>query len=330
MQKFIVTFFLLINCSFVFGNIPDKDKLRNVYGHFFKPLQAEGDVKKQQLDKILLGKTLFYDPRLSKGGEYSCNGCHDLDNYGSNGQTFLQLKINGLTNRDVPSIYNKAGLTLYGWTGQFKTLSAYIEHALTHPDEMANQDITLVLNKINQLQAYQALSNKAFNVTHLSKQQLIEALVSFINGLVTPAPIDAFMAGDDNALTPEQITGGLLFDRQYCHSCHTGTNFGGRMIQKTGVKETWPNQKDMGLYHDTQRTSHKMFFRVSTLRNIEKTAPYFHDGSSKRMWDAAKKMARYELGREMPLNDALAIQAFFQSLTGDIPRDYIKKPSIPK
>lgn len=329
MYKLIFIIAFLVHCPLVYGNTAESHKLKLIFERFFIPLQSAELGDEQQQAKTLLGKTLFYDPRLSQNGEYSCNDCHDLKNYGTNGALFLDLKSKGTISRDVPSLYNKAGLTLFGWTGEHQTLEAYIHQALLSPNEMGNKDITGILSRINQVEAYQVLINNAFENRKLTELQLTQALVHFINGLVTPAPIDAFMSGDNHALTSEQVTGGLLFDSQYCHSCHTGTNLGGRMIQKMGVKESWPNQADLGLYHGTQKRGHKMFFRVSTLRNIEKTAPYFHDASSKRMWDAVKKMARYELGHDMALKDALSIQEFFRALTGKIPNDYIKKPSIP-
>ncbi len=311
------------------GNAGDAETLRQLFKHFFSPIQLLNNDNPQNQAQVLLGKTLFYDPRLSQSKEYSCNGCHDLNKYGTNGDYFLQLKAENKASRDVPSIYNRAGLEIFGWTGQYQSLAAYINHALLNSKEMANSNLTQIVDRINNIKGYQPLIKNAFDTSLLTEPQISQALEAFLIGLVTPAPIDKFMQGDDSALTSEQLTGGLLFDRQYCHSCHTGTNFGGRMIQKMGVKERWPNQQDLGLYHDTKQSSHKMFFRVSTLRNVEKTAPYFHDGSSKRMWDAAKKMSRYELGIDMPINDALAIHTFFQALTGDIPVTYIEKPSMP-
>jgi cytochrome c peroxidase len=333
-EKIVLKFSLVVITFFavqplVYAEASDQDKLRALFQHFFKPIKTLDVTDKPLRAKIQLGKTLFYDARLSKTGEYSCNSCHDLKKYGTNGDYFLQQKSNEDALRDVPSIYNKAGLNVLGWTGRHKTLNAYLKYALVNPYEMANDNVQKVVAKINGTKGYKPLIKNAVGSQQLTEQQFIQALVHFINGLLTPAPMDKFMLGDNAALTPVQISGGLMFDKKYCHSCHTGTNLGGRMIQQMGIKEPWPNQRDLGLYLDTQQSSHKMFFRVSTLRNIEKTAPYFHDGSSKRMWDAVKKMARYELGHSMELNDALAIQAFFTGLTGKIPTNYIKKPSIP-
>jgi cytochrome c peroxidase len=120
----IVVITILVLQPLVYAKTSDQDKLRSLFQHFFKPIKTLDVTDKQLLAKIQLGKTLFYDTRLSKSGEYSCNSCHDLEKYGTNGYYFLQQKSNNQTMRDVPSIYNKAGLDVLGWTGRHKTLNS--------------------------------------------------------------------------------------------------------------------------------------------------------------------------------------------------------------
>lgn len=166
--------------------------------------------------------------------------------------------------------------------------------------------------------------NNIYATDSITFNNVINAIEVFIKGLVTPAPIDEFIAGNDSALTDVQLQGGLLFNKHSCYSCHTGSNFGGQMIQKVGLIEDWPNQKDLGYFHQKKNSEYKMFFRVSPLRNIAKTAPYFHDASSNKTWDAIQKMGFYERGIKIPENEALKIQAFLESFTGEIPSEYIK------
>lgn len=333
-KRLFVILFAVVSVYFfsfvAYGQSNDAEQLKYLFQRFFKPIEANTNFTLQEKAKVLLGKSLYYDKRLSNNKQYSCNGCHDLQKYGTNGKYFLALKEKKIAIRDVPTIYNLANFDLLGWTGKHKKLNQKIEGSLLHASEMQNSRLESVINRVNAITGYQPLIKKAFNTNKLSSGQLTEAISFFVQGLVTPAPIDNFMAGNVNALTPQQVAGGLMFDKRYCHSCHTGTNFGGRMIQKMGVKEPWPNQHDLGMYVDTQSISDKMFFRVSPLRNVEKTAPYFHDGSSKRMWDAVKKMGRYELGADISMADALSIQHFFKALTGKIPQKYIAKPVLPK
>jgi cytochrome c peroxidase len=99
------------------------------------------------------------------------------------------------------------------------------------------------------------------------------------------------------------------------------------MIQKLGIELEWSNQNDLGYYHLNRRSDYKMFFRVAPLRNVEKTAPYFHDGSSDKLWKAVQLMGKYERGLEISTVDALKIEEFLKSLTGEIPLNYIKKPN---
>ena len=155
-------------------------------------------------------------------------------------------------------------------------------------------------------------------------------LATFQKGLQTPSPIDEFLSGNTKALTKEQIKGGLLFDSHLCSTCHTGKDFGGQMKQKVGMRTPWPNQRDQGSFYINNDPKFKMVFRVSPLRNVAKTAPYFHDSSSKKLSDAILKMAKYELGQYISQKEADSIATFLTALTGKVPKEYIKKPVIPK
>ena len=177
-------------------------------------------------------------------------------------------------------------------------------------------------HKLNGLKEYQQEFQELYpNMT--STESAILSMMSFINGLVTPAPIDSFIAGDVTALTDEQVEGGHVFNDYSCYSCHTGSNLGGQMIQKLGITEDWPNQKDLGYYYVNYQSDYKMFFRVASLRNVTETAPYFHDGSENTLWNAIKLMGKHERGLEIPIEDALKIQTFLKVLSGDLPEEYI-------
>ena len=112
-------------------------------------------------------------------------------------------------------------------------------------------------------------------------------------------------------------------------ACHTGTHVGGQMIQKLGILRPWPNQKDPGHAAVSGNEAHRMFFRVSPLRNVAETAPYFHDGSSRTLAGAIRRMAWYERGRNLDYDQTMAIKAFLESLSSPIPADYIRKPKLP-
>lgn len=220
-------------------------------------------------------------------------------------------------------------MPLFNADGGLNSLKIKIEQSFESPHEMGVNKQQL-LKRISQLNGYKKLFKEAYpnNASAISYDHIVAALQVFILGLKTPAPADAFIEGDLSSLTKEQIEGGHLFNSKSCYSCHTGSNIGGQMIQKVGVLEDWPNQKDLGYYYYyvEKKAAYKMFFRVSALRNVEKTAPYFHDASSNKLWKAVQRMGRHERGMEISVEDALKIQYFLKSLTGEIPLEYIKKP----
>jgi|TARA_B100000959_G_scaffold78163_1_gene82948 cytochrome c peroxidase len=306
--------------------------LRDLFKPYMKVLEHDQVMLKKSSARIELGRVLFYDRRLSPNSEVSCNDCHDLAKHGTNGDHYTGLLKQKKTKRDVPSIYNKGGLKLFNWDGSHTTLKSKTTSAITSEHEMNMANTGLLIQRLKGITGYQSLFTKAFprDKDSLKLETLVEALVSFEKALITPAPIDRFMAGNDKALSAEQLEGGLLFDRKFCATCHTGTMFGGQMLQKLGAVRSWPNQKDLGYYYTTKVPEHKMIFRVSSLRNVEKTAPYFHDASSRHLWDAVRKIAWHELGQFVSVKEALSIQEFLKALTGEIPKGLIKKPTLPK
>lgn len=290
----------------------------------------EAHLKKEK-DRIDLGRVLFYDKRLSSNSDRSCNSCHDLKNYGTNGELYKKQREEGTSFRDVPSIYNLGKFILFNWDGSHKTLEAQTAAALKNKYEMDIEKSEEMIARLNALPGYKDLFKKAFpdDEEPLTEGNLVKALTEFQRGLVTIAPIDKFLKGDDKALTEKQLKGAWLFDQKSCFACHTGASFGGQMVIKLGITQPWPNQEDTGYFKISGDPKHKMTFRVSPLRNISKTAPYFHDASSKRMWDAIRKMSQYELGQIISVDEVLLIQEFFKCLTGEIPEKYIEKPKMP-
>ena len=282
--------------------------------------------------QIDLGRTLFFDKRLSANSNISCNDCHDLKKYGTNGEYFTKLRAQKKFFRDVPSIYNKSDIDLYNWDARNTSLTEKTADSLKSPHEMNVQNDADLIERLKAVAEYIKLFKNAYpkDTTPINLANIVKALVSFQNGLNTPAPIDSFLKGDDKALSQAQLKGALLFEKRSCSACHTGSNFGGQMIQKLGVHQAWPNQQDHGHSKVSKNSLHKMYFRVSPLRNIFKTAPYFHDASSKRLWKSIKRMSWFELGQDISIDEAFYIQDFLKSLTGELSLEYIQKPEMPK
>lgn len=333
-MPFFKTFsFLLfgLTVSLVYGQSNLKEettKLRNILNVFFVPVETDYEFLEKEAKKIELGRQLFYDKRLSFNSGISCNSCHDLNNYGTNGSYYLKSLENDNFFRDVPTLYNVTTLPMYNADGGINSLNEKLHSAFSNTFEMNVKDKNVIVERLKSIEAY----NNLFELAYPNQEEpvdfnhIIDAIETFIKGLTTPAPIDEFIKGDDLALSKEQIEGGHIFNDKSCYSCHTGSNIGGQMIQKLGIEEPWPNQNDLGYYQVERLSDYKMFFRVAPLRNVDKTAPYFHDASSSKLWEAVKLMGKHERGMEISKDEALKISEFLKSLTGNIPLNYIKKP----
>jgi cytochrome c peroxidase len=154
-----------------------------------------------------------------------------------------------------------------------------------------------------------------------------KALMAYQRTLRTPAPFDAFLAGNDQALDSRQLAGLDKFVAYGCVGCHNGALLGGNSFQKFGVvKDYWlatgSKKTDAGRVSFTKKEEDRYVFRVPMLRNIAMTAPYFHDGSVATLDDAVRVMADVQLGRKAPDADVADIVAFLGSLTGPIPSHY--------
>jgi cytochrome c peroxidase len=156
------------------------------------------------------------------------------------------------------------------------------------------------------------------------------AIGAFERGLVTPSRWDAFLEGDQSALTKAEKRGFNTFAATGCQWCHNGPYVGGSSYQKVGVVKPWPNQTDQGVYQLTKDDVDKMVFKVPSLRNINKTAPYFHDGSVASLDEAIRNMAVHQRGVTLTDAQVKSIASWMNSLTGPLPMSYIKPPELPK
>ncbi|HZN26823.1 MAG TPA: cytochrome C peroxidase, partial [Burkholderiales bacterium] len=153
------------------------------------------------------------------------------------------------------------------------------------------------------------------------------AIAAYQATLTTPAAFDRFLGGDDSALTGRQKSGMRAFMASGCAGCHSGALLGGAMMQRFGlVKNYWletgSDKIDQGRYAITKKEEDRYVFRVPMLRNVAKTAPYFHDGSVERLDQAVRIMASVQLGRALGDATIADIVAFLESLTGEVPPHY--------
>lgn len=282
----------------------------------------------QQEAKIELGKMLWFDPRLSLSGKVSCNTCHDLS---TNGADTKPLSI-GYAGRkgtvNSPTVFNAEKQIAQFWDGRAKTLAEQATGPITNPLEMAMTS-ELAEGVIRSIPGYRPYFEKAFGSKNPTFSEIAEALAAFETTLTTPnAPFERYLKGDKNALTQQQIDGLKLFRRSGCIRCHSGNLLGGTSFQKVGsVRPYVTDNSSKGRMDVSGKPWDEMMFKVPTLLNVERTAPYFHDGAVKTLPDAVKKMADIQLDMNLSEKQVEEIVAFLESLNGELPK--IEKPTLP-
>ena len=283
-------------------------------------------------EKVALGRMLYYDPRLSKGQDVSCNSCHELDKYGVDGQNVSDGHKGQKGTRNAPTVYNAAGHFVQFWDGRAPTVEEQAKGPILNPVEMAMPDEKRALAVIDSMPEYVEAFQKAFpGEKHpVTFDNLAKAIGAFERKLVTVSRWDKFLGGDQAALSDQEKAGLNAFLDAGCQNCHNGVYVGGSMFQKLGLARPWDNANDPGRFAVTKQEADRMVFKVPTLRNVEKTAPYYHDGSIATLDEAVRQMADHQLARTLSKDEASSIIAFLKALTGELPADYIKEPPLPK
>ena len=296
---------------------------------FQPPLTALDRLPRSAEDqaKVDLGRHLYYEKRLSSNNRIACNSCHLLDKYGVDGVDF-SLGVPGKpVGRNSPTTYNAFFHIAQFWDGRAATVEEQAKGPILAGKEMGMPSSKAVVAKLKGIPEYPPLFKKAFprDVDAVTYNNVGTAIGAFERNLVTPGRFDEFLAGKPSALTAKEQKGLKTFVITGCVTCHTGSLVGGNSYQKLGLVKPWPNQSDPGRSAIVGDAAYKMFFKVPSLRNIEKTGPYFHDSSAQTLEAAVTKMAAHQLGRKLTGEQVADIVAFLKSLTGNIPAEYIKK-----
>ena len=327
MKKFCIATALIILVTACVTTTTD-DTLKPFLPVFGKPLKV-AQLPKQRLEsaKVELGRTLYHEKRLSRDNSISCNSCHDTMGFGVDGKKFSLGFEGHLTGRNSPTSFNAFMHVTQFWDGRAATVEEQAKGPILAGKEMGMPSSKAVVAKLKGIPEYPPLFKKAFprDKDAVNYMNVGTAIGAFERNLVTPGRFDDFLAGKKSALTKREQKGLKTFVTTGCVSCHTGPLVGGYSYQKLGLVKPWPNQADVGRSSIVGDEALKMFFKVPSLRNIEKTGPYFHDSSSKTLEDAVTKMAKHQLGRELSGEQLGDIVAFLKSLTGKIPAQYIKK-----
>ncbi len=269
---------------------------------------------------VELGKALFFDPRLSKSGFISCNSCHNLSMGGSDN---LPTSIGDHWQRgpiNSPTVLNSSLSLAQFWDGRAKNLQEQAGGPIANPGEMAFTH-QLAISVIESIPAYVDAFERVSGSRTVDIAQVTRAIAAFEETLTTPdSRFDHWLQGDDGAITGEELAGYTLFKESGCTMCHNGPAVGGTSFQKMGVQAPYvtANAKQ-GRFDVTGDEADRMRFKVPTLRNVELTYPYFHDGAARTLADAVPVMARLQLGREFTPEETNQVVAFLRTLTGRQP-----------
>ena len=297
----------------------------NVRDEPIKPIEA---AQVSDAGKVELGKKLWFEPRLSMSGIISCNTCHNLSMGGTDN---LKTSIGhgwkaGPVNS--PTVFNSSLAIAQFWDGRAADLKEQAGGPIQADVEM-NMPHTLAVGILQSIPGYVDEFRRVYGKDKIDIDMITDSIAEFEKTLVTPnARFDKWLAGDDKALTEKELAGYTLFKESGCVACHNGPAAGGTSFQRMGVVEPYKSSSPAeGRSAVTGADADRFNFKVPTLRNVELTYPYFHDGEAATLEQAVDTMGRLQLGRTYSKDEIGQIVAFLKTLTGELPQ--IAMPILP-
>jgi cytochrome c peroxidase len=289
-------------------------------GEPIQPLPLQVDVNPE---KVELGQKLFHDTNLSADNTVSCASCHDLTKGGTD-QSKVATGIRGQQGGiNSPTVYDAMYNVAQFWDGRAKDLQEQAAGPVANPMEMgAKWDE--VIEKLKAIPGYQQAFATLYADKGLTKETVTDAIATFEQSLITPnSRFDQYLRGNESALSADEKEGYALF-KENCASCHVGEALGGLSFEKMGVKNDYfklrggeLTEADNGHFNFTKQEKDRHFFKVPVLRNVEQTAPYFHDGHAKTLTYAVKIMAKVQKDKDFSDAQTNKVVAFLKTLTGE-------------
>jgi cytochrome c peroxidase len=310
----------------------------------FKPLPADASTPERPLtsERVVLGKALFFETRVSVDGAVSCAKCHQPTLYGTDALPQSIGNHDKVVPRNAPTVFNTALQFVQHYGGNRKDVEEQAVKALVSPLAYGNVDYAAAETRLRAISGYRPMFEKAFpgEANPVNVENWGKAIGAYERVLLTPAPFDRYLAGDTNALNAQAKQGLDKFISFGCAGCHNGVTVGGQMFQKFGLtQDYWTltgskdvelfKGRDKGRFQDTKNESDAFIFKVQQLRNVAVTPPYFHDGSVAELKDAVRIMAKLQLGRDLSADEIADIVAFLESLTGEVPAEFANAPNLP-
>ncbi len=285
-----------------------------------EPIQPISPPRQINIGMAELGKKLYFDPRLSKSGFISCNSCHNLSMGGTDniptsiGDKWQRGPIN------APTVLNSSLNVAQFWDGRAADLKEQAGGPIANPGEMAFSH-TLAVAVLGSIPGYVREFRQVFGTGVIGINEVTAAIAEFEKTLVTPnSRFDQWLLGKADALSADELAGYRLFKESGCVACHNGPAVGGSSFQKMGIVAPYKaNSPAEGRSAVTGKDADRFNFKVPTLRNVEMTYPYFHDGAANTLTEAVDVMGRLQLGKKFTDDENAKIVAFLRTLTGDQP-----------
>lgn len=342
----IPAIFAIVFFAFACNNKQSKDQTSGVNAdsvlllatNLFQPLPGEATNPENAVtaEKVQLGKTLYYDNRLSKNNTESCNTCHNLATYGVDNKSTSPGDNGKLGTRNSPTTLNAALHFVQFWDGRMKDVEEQAGGPVMNPAEMSMPDEKEVVARLTKNEGYKKMFEAAFpgEKQPVSFTNMRNSIAAFERTLLTPGRFDKFLGGDLTALNEQEMKGVKTFVETGCTACHMGPLLGGNMFQKyplfgTHKDLTGSSVDDLGKMQATKMEADKYFFKVPSLRNIAETWPYLHDGSMKDLDKTVEIMAKGQLNKELTPEQTTEISAFLKALSAEVPTDAKIVPVMP-
>ena len=293
-------------------------------------------------EKVELGKQLYFDGRLSKDLTISCNSCHNSNLGGTDNKQFSTGVAGALGVRNAPTVWNAGFHGVQFWDGRAKSLEEQAKGPLVNPVEMAMPNYDAVAERIQKIPGYVSQFDRVFGKKSVNIENIVKAIATYERTLISRnSKFDNFRFVDKGALNDEEFEGFRTFRQVGCTECHRGPDFAGPPMLSRGEgffqkMVRFPNDllvkkykllEDNGRFDVTKQESDRNVFRVPSLRNVEKTAPYFHNGSVATLSETVRTCAKLANNRDLNDGETKALVAFLDTLTGEVPEQ--KPPKLP-
>ncbi|HLV40685.1 MAG TPA: cytochrome c peroxidase [Brumimicrobium sp.] len=308
---------------------PEKEKeLREKAEIFFESISS---LPKEDIpsNKIELGKKLYFDTRLSLDGTISCNSCHNMSGYGVDNLALSPGDTKEFGNRNSPTVFYAHLHSIQFWDGRAKDVEEQAGGPILNPVEHNIPSEEFLEERLRGVEEYQAMFKEVYpdSAQPITFATITNAIGAFERQLAPMSRFDEWLDGDKNAMTSAEKEGLLAFIDNACITCHNGPALGGNSLQKFGLNsDYWEHTMseiiDHGVFDLSNDEKDRYIFKTPGLRNIEKTHPYFHDGSVATLEEAVRIMGKLQINNELSEEDVQSITTFLKALTADIDDEY--------